>query len=397
MIITLDYNKLMDILGEVSVVVEDKFLDNNMKNFIFRTTGADKLEVITFSSKAHEIKPVENEFFNLELTNEDSSDTNFIQVNAKDFLNALNSYKSLNLSVPKSVKLSTIKAKVRVTVLEEFIAEDEGGNHKTQESVWVFDNVPVKEAILKQIDYAFNADVEPEDIDPAHMMLYLTTLMPLLADEAGNTLPSRLNFSDDYVFAVPNAFVTLFKNQLPPCFRGITLGYSLLNVLRKSIQNCSSFKVSRDDIYLLIEIDETKIFLRYDVKVPKTDIYLRKLDKNHAIVVNRLYIKDVLKRLSLSKDNTKMKIDVEAGVLQVNNGKFNQDVPLLTTKNLDAIGSIEFSLDTTVAMKAIVGDDSVFTQQDDGLRMYISKVGTTGYMLCFCDATDAWYSIVQVR
>lgn len=396
--LTVKYDTLVDLLSDISVVVEDKFLDDNLRNFIFRVTGTTKLEAITYNSKAHEIVPVDEEFYKLELEEgQDAEDINFIQIKAKELLNFLNSYKSLALTVPKSVTFKTIKAKVRVTVLEEFIEEDEAGNHKTQESTWVADNLVVKENILRQLNYKIVSEEEPVDVNTPLMMLYLTSLMPLLSDEAGNTLPSRLNFSDEYVFAVPNTFATLFKNQLPDCFKGITLGYSLLNVLKKAIQNCQSFTVMKDDVYLLIEVGDKKVFLRYDTKVPKTDVYLRKLEKNHAVVVNRLYTKDVFKRLLLVKENTKMAINTEENVLTVSNGKFSQDIPLMAVKNLGELGTVEFSLDTAVAIKAIVGDDTVFTQQDAGLRIYLSKVGTSGYMLCFCDATDSWYSIIQVR
>ena len=83
-----------------------------------------------------------------------------------------------------------------------------------------------------------------ESIASTDVLFYLNTLFPLVSDEGGSSLPSKMHFSEEYIFCVPN-FATLMVNQLPNAFKGIVLAYSALNFLKKVAEHTEYMTVNK--------------------------------------------------------------------------------------------------------------------------------------------------------
>lgn len=392
--LVMNFNKILENLDYVSTVVEDKLLDESLRNIIFKLTETG-VSLIGYSSISICKTHLQQGDFEVSFNEGDlENGVAYMQLKSKELSNFLGTFKTLKTTKPVAVEFETFRNKVRLTVVEEFLNSEEGEAPKTQKSVWMFDNLEVKPNVLKEIGVEVGEGTSVSSLD---ILLCVNSLSPLVSDEGGNSLPSRLNFAEDYVVAVPGTFASLFRNELPEAFKGITLGYSALNFLRKILMSNEVVTISRSEIYLTISTGTSDAFLRYQTKIPNTELYLRNYKKDHAVVVDRLYLRDVLKRLSIVNDNALIEVDTANNVLKLKNSKFSQDVPLLAQKGMEGLPSVSFKLATAIFNKAIIGDDSVFAPEGGEVRMYITPLSPSGYVICFSDATDLWFSAVQVR
>lgn len=389
------FSTLVSNLDSVTSVVEDKLIDESARNIIFKITETG-VSLMGYSLLAICKTPLEEGSFSVSFEDGELVDgVMYMQIKSKELNNFLGTFKSLKKTKPSEVEFQTINGKVRLIVTEDFMPTDEDEEIKSQKSVWVFDNIPVKSSVIKAIEIEANKEDE-ERIDSVSLLMYINSMLPLLSDE-GNSLPSKLNFCEDYVCAVPNKFATLFSNTLPKAFKGVSLNYSAISFLKKVLATSEVVFISRTETHISVITERSEAFLNYLTKLPNTQLYLEYYKKDHAIVVDRLYLKDVLKRLSVINENATITIDSEEGVLKVKNSKFSQEVPILSQKGMDELGSVTFKLATDVISKAIIGDDAVFTAESTDLRIYVVKTQTSGYMLYITDAYDMWFSVIQVR
>ena len=111
-------------------------------------------------------------------------------------------------------------------------------------------------------------------------------------------------------------------------------------------------------------------------------------------MLDRQYFRDVLKRLSLASDAVEVKIEANADSIVVQNSKFSQSVPITNSKGLDALGSVSFKVLPDVMNKAIIGDDSQFS---NSVFMYFAPTQNGGYSLVFSDDSGFWFSVASIR
>lgn len=127
--------------------------------------------------------------------------------------------------------------------------------------------------------------------------------------------------------------------------------------------------------------------MRYQKVKINYSMYASKRSKDKGFVVDRLYLKDVLKRMSTVEPSGVFK--VEGDELFVSNNNFNQTIPLNNKKEAEGLS---FNIFTSVLEKAILGKDDVFTGD-----LFIYFVDTVrGYLVFLSDGSGAWFSSIQV-
>ena len=380
-----DFVALTGCLDYVTAIVEDKLLDETMRNIIFKVTQ-DKVTLTGYNRlvTCHTVVPA------LEVL-EIASEVQYMQIKAKELNDFLNTFKTLGRTKATDVEFFTDKNKVRMFVYEEPIEGDADTESRlSQKSTWSFDDIPIKEIVMREINAGADSKAT-EMIASVDVLLYLNSLLPLVADDAGSSVPSRMFFGEEYVFVIPRVFATLFENQLPSSFKGVVFSHSSLGFLKKLLACNSSVFVEKTDTHLCISTDTSLAILKYDTKMPDTRLYVDSVDKSNAISMDRIYLKDVLKRLSLIKESISVEICPEDMTLSVSNTKFKQIIPLLRVKGLTE--NLKFKLPTDVFASAIVGDDTLFAQE---LFIYIKPV-TNAVSLVVTDSSGQWKSFLQAR
>ena len=377
--ITVDYEELVRVLGFVNTVLSDKSVDDKMKNVIFLVKN-DSVKVVGYNPLT---------FSRTELEKAEVEDVNeegwVFQVKAAGLNKVLSSFSSLYKTEVSKLEFTEDGVKIRLTVFEE--AKDEADSRLSQESSFLLENITILSNVLKEVNLKFPEDVSV--LDSAELFLYIDSLYPLMSNESSSVNASKLNFADDYVFVLTGYMSSYFKNKLPDAFKDLTLSFSSVNFLKKLTSDVENIGVSKQEKYLCIDGGNTEAFLRYQKIKIRYKQYIEGMSKDLGIVVDRLYLKDVLKRMGNMSDTGRMSITND-GMLYVETDKFSQEIPLVNVK--EGTSGVSFNVSIANLEKAIIGrDDSFF---EDVFIYFVPSA--RGYRVYIKDKTGAWLSNIQV-
>ena len=376
--ISLKFKELTEVLGYTNTILSDKSVDEKMKNVIF-LVKEDSVKVVGYNALTFFRTELEN------VTTEDIPESGWeFQVKASALNKILGSFNSLSRTKVENIALSEEGVKIKATIFEEPIEEADA--RLAQASEFLLENAPIITSVSKEIHMEFPEEVE--SVVSEEILMYMDALFPLMTNDSASSMGSKINFAEDYVFVITSYMSSFFVNKLPEAFKDLTLGYSSVGFLKKLCEVSEEIGVSRLDKYLCIQSGMTEAFMKYQkVKVPyKT--YVTKKSKEKGIVVDRLYLKDVLKRMSNTSPDGVMTI--EGDELLVKNDSFTQVIPLNKVK--EGTSGISFKVSIQILDKIIIGSDNVF---DSNLFMYFVETGR-GYYIYVSDKSAAWFSNTRV-
>lgn len=375
------YSELSFVLGYVNTILSDKTVDDKMKNVIFLVEEED-VTVVGYSALTF----ARTKLNNVEVEGVEGKWD--FQVKSAELNKIIASYSTLYKTKVDFIEFEKTPSsnKIKVIVHEEAIKEED--SRLSQTGRFLLDSVPILDSVNKEIHMDF-----PEDSDSilsGDLLFYIDSLFPLMSNDSSSSLVSKLNFSNDYIFVMASYISSFFVNKLPDSFKDVTLGYSSVNFLKKLCEGVESINVQRIDRYLCIQSGMTEAFLKYQKVKVKHDSYVKRMSTDNGIVLDRLYLKDVLKRMMVSSQDGVAQMK-ELG-LEVSNNGFMQVIPV--NKKKGEVDNLKFKISVPVLVKTILGNDSVFP---DELFLYFVKTGPTGYLLYVKDATGGWFSTIQVR
>lgn len=387
---TCDFDSLVANLSDLAEVVEDGLISEDMRNVIFRFTK-ETVELIGVNQLITFIRPLDHQYFTIQSEDSDFSEEGirYMQLSSKELSNFLNSYKGVRRTSIEEVSFTTQPSnRVKCSVLEKDL---ENGNEHV--SSWTFIDIPMKRNVLGLINIP-KPEKELEQVETRMIMFYTKNLLPLL--QTGTTLYSRLTFAEDYVIAFTSTHITFMNNLLSESFKGVLLTHRAISFMNKVICNISAetVGVSRDAQYLYFEAENTKAFIRYENKLPQYDHHLKMFTKENAFALDRIYLKDSLKRLKLLNEGIEFTVDAEKSEIILKNTKFIQGIDLLQTKNLDACGQIRFKVLPDVLSNVIIGSDDEFSPT---LYVYYCPQPNKTAVLVFTDDSGSWFSSITVK
>lgn len=377
----LSYSELNSALGMSSIILSDKIVDEKLKNVIFMIKkGVVNIcfyNALTFCR---------TELENAEVSQEEGKEDWIFQVKASDLSKLLSGFSSLYKTEVEKIEFEGERSKVKVSVTEKALKEED--SRLSQVSVFHLDNVPLLDSVEKDIKMEFPQD--PEIIFKGDLDLYMSSLLPLM--NSASNLESKLNFSEDYVFVIAAYMCVFFKNKLPDQMKNMTLGYSSVSLIKRlcDINESSDILVKKTDLYLCMRAGSTEAFMRHQPVKVRHKQYISMFSKDNGVMLNRLYFKDVLKRMGNMSTDSSLKI-LENGDINVENQTFSQVIPVEKVKG--EVSDVGFKITVSVIEKLLVGKDTLFPEN---VFMYIKKAGS-GYALFFADKTGSWFSMTQVR
>ena len=292
-----------------------------------------------------------------------------------------------NLYKTKVEKIDFEDDNVRIKITVHEVPLDAEKDYKlAQDSIFEVENAPILAKILKDIKTEFPS--ECNGVVSSDVLLYLSSLLPLMSNDNSNSTASKLNFAEDYIFTINSSCSAFFQNKLPEEFKGITLGYSSVGFLKKLCEGTDMVSVAKTDLYLCIESGQTQAFMRYKpIKINYRN-YITKKSKEKGIVIDRLYLKDVLKRMCSISSDGKMSI-ANAEFLSVMNDVFQQEVPLENCK--EGTSGISFKVSIPILNSLILGSDDLFSSN---LFVYFVETARS-YIIYIQDKSGAWFSSTQ--
>lgn len=386
--ITCSYKDLSVVLSSMASVVEDAMSSEDLKNVIFRVYKADNtVELIGINNIITYKVQLEEGSYTTEIDESEYKDTGYaeIQVKSKELNSFLDTFKSVRRTRVTDVEFETVKNKVKVTVKESDV--DTGHEYSSN---WVLDNIPIKPNMLLSINLEVPEQLKQLDV-PA-IGLYVSSLFPVMQN--GANLYSKLAFGENSVVAFSTSSTTMMRNFIGDDFTNFCLSYRALSFIKGTVCAEQLVEYAKTDERICFKMGNSVAFVRYEHKMPNYEIYEKMINRSHAIVLDRQYFKDVLKRLSLIDESIVFTVKPDEEMVEVKNSKFNQEIPILQQKAMSELGTIAFKVLPKVFTNAIIGDDNAFS---NSVFMYIEPLDNGGYSLTFSDDSGSWNSVARIR
>jgi len=380
-----DYDYMLSNLSDISEVVDDGLLSEDARNVIFKVSETD-VELIGVNQLITFTRPLDKQYFTVSVEASELEDgIAYMQLKSKELISFLSSYKGLRRTEVEEVLLETMESnRVKCKVTEK-----DTDNGVLTSSSWVFNNIPIKPNVMSNATLP-KPDVELEEIDGNTIMFYTRNMFPLLS--AGTSLYSKLCFGDDYVVAFSPTHVTLMSNVLCDSLKGVVLMYRSVSFMDKVLCNADIIKVAKTQYHLYFETETTRAFIKYDNKMPAYTQYIDGFKKESAFSLDRVYLKDILKRLKLVNESVEFAIHGEDSNMSMKNSKFAQDMSLLQVKGME--GVVKFKIMPEILSKAVIGNDDEFSSV---LYVYFSPQPNKSAILTFTDDSNMWFSSINVK
>lgn len=373
----LDYNTLTYLLDNATSVTSDSALKDADKTIFFLVNNDGESIAVAKNSDL---------FIRVKFTPELVKEAGNVQLNSSELSKILGTFSSLSRTRVESVEFKVNNSKVQVIVHE--VALDEGYEEFAGDTSYSLDSIKIKEKTLQDISVEFD-DENAVDVDSMELDIVLSTLMPIMDSKKGLN-NNQIHFASDQIFVMDNRSQVFYKNILPEVFGNSAFRYSSVAYMRKMIQTSNHLRVviSGNKFAIRSENGEIEAYInqlgvRFNYKPT-----LEGITKENGIVLDRAFLKDIIRRLSIMGSDPKVSIQ-EDGV-HITTESFSRVIPIMNSKG--NVEGIEFKVNSSLLSSMIIGDDSVMSND---LFLYFERA-TRGIQLTISDDSGAFLSNTRV-
>lgn len=373
----LDYNTLTYLLDNATSVTSDSALKDADKTIFFLVNDGEESIAVAKNSDL---------FIRVQFTPELVKEAGNVQVNSSELSKILGTFSNLSRTRVESVEFKVNNSKVQVIVHE--VALDEGYEEFAGDTSYSLDSIKIKEKTLEDISVKFD-DENAVDVDSMELDIVLSTLMPIMDSKKGLN-NNQIHFASDQIFVMDNRSQVFYKNILPEVFGNSAFRYTSVAYMRKMIQTSNHLRVviSGNKFAIRSENGEIEAYInqlgvRFNYKPT-----LEGITKENGIILDRAFLKDIIRRLSIMGSDPKVSIQ-EDGV-HITTESFSRVIPIMKSKG--NVEGIEFKVNSSLLSSMIIGDDSVMS---NNLFLYFERA-TRGIQLTISDDSGAFLSNTRV-
>ena len=373
----LDYNTLTYLLDNATSVTSDSALKDADKTIFFLVNNDGESIAVAKNSDL---------FIRVKFTPELVKEAGNVQLNSSELSKILGTFSSLSRTRVESVEFKVNNSKVQVIVHE--VALDEGYEEFAGDTSYSLDSIKIKEKTLQDISVEFD-DENAVDVDSMELDIVLSTLMPIMDSKKGLN-NNQIHFASDQIFVMDNRSQVFYKNILPEVFGNSAFRYTSVAYMRKMIQTSNHLRVviSGNKFAIRSENGEIEAYInqlgvRFNYKPT-----LEGITKENGIILDRAFLKDIIRRLSIMGSDPKVSIQ-EDGV-HITTESFSRVIPIMNSKG--NVEGIEFKVNSSLLSSMIIGDDSVMSND---LFLYFERA-TRGIQLTISDDSGAFLSNTRV-
>jgi hypothetical protein len=374
----LDYDNLVYLLDNATSVTSDSALKD-----------ADKTIFFLIKDEGESIAVAKNSdlFIRVKFTPELVKEAGNVQVNSSELSKILGTFSNLSRTRVESIEFKVHKSKVQVIVHES--ALDEDYQDFAGDTSYSLDSINIKEKTLQDISVEFD-DENAVDVDSMELDIVLSTLLPIMDSKKGLN-NNQIHFASDQIFVMDNRSQIFYKNILPEVFSNSSFRYTSVAYMRKLIQTSNHLRVviSGNKFAIRSESGEVEAYInqlgvRFNYKPT-----LEKITKENGIILDRAFLKDIIRRLSIMGSDPKVSIQ-EDGV-HITTESFSRVIPISNSKG--NVEGMEFKVNSSLLASMIIGDDSVMS---NNLFLYLEPVKPRGIQLTISDDSGAFLSNTKV-
>lgn len=374
----LDYDNLVYLLDNATSVTSDSALKD-----------ADKTIFFLIKDEGESIAVAKNSdlFIRVKFTPELVKVAGNVQVNSSELSKILGTFSNLSRTRVESIEFKVHKSKVQVIVHES--ALDEDYQDFAGDTSYSLDSINIKEKTLQDISVEFD-DENAVDVDSMELDIVLSTLLPIMDSKKGLN-NNQIHFASDQIFVMDNRSQIFYQNILPEVFGNSSFRYTSVAYMRKLIQTSNHLRVviSGNKFAIRSESGEVEAYInqlgvRFNYKPT-----LEKITKENGIILDRAFLKDIIRRLSIMGSDPKVSIQEDS--VHITTESFSRVIPISNSKG--NVEGMEFKVNSSLLASMIIGDDSVMS---NNLFLYLEPVKPRGIQLTISDDSGAFLSNTKV-
>lgn len=377
----------------INGVVADRMLQEDLKNIIFKYTTTEEGTTVHLMGCSFLLSSFVELASTVKFDGEETS--GIVQVRARELYEILACFKGLRVTKVSGVtfKFDIEQRKGEIIVHEE--AKEEGTDNAEkykQDSRFKLKLVPLKEVTKSEVTQLWGKAQSGlsgmTQVEKGGVLAYLNALVPTLLKDGKDGIGNRVFFTEDYIYTVPQLYVSLFVNELPSEFSGYVLNLSMATFMQSILNSPEDLYVSKDTT------DENIVVLTF--KTYTTTAIIKAVnskkayniqgaisyDSTNGLGVDKDYFMDVVKRASLANENVNFEVDLDSPKMTLTSKNLKQDIPLLVSKGE---GKYKMSLKPEVLscmsmLHATCLDSCLFfyfTQEDRGTLKVVITDGMT--------------------
>lgn len=387
MIIELPYKDLDAIMSTVNVVISDRTVPDNLRNLIVINKDNQKAQFAAWS-------PTNTVLLDSDATIslEGSEFTeDYSAIRAKDINNIIGVFKGVKRTVVDKVQFHISEKETTMFVFEEPANPDDEGadkyrqrsRFKVQRMAVTRNSLPDLQAISLEPKGSYYDESIPDALDTYFAGLYPT----IQKEERDNTY--NMMFGDSLYTAL-NQYVSIMPNGLPEDMRGFRVANSLVNFLRNFI-NKQPFYFNKKEhergfVELTVGVGRAVAVLKVKDMTNVFNITGYASKPENVVTLDRAYLLDVIKRLSLSADTIELSINFDKTVptFKVTSKAMTQEVPIW-----EAHGTGVFD----ITLRPELLSSMIFSHLDLGsttINLNIGEMGRDEVEMSCSDESEYW-------
>lgn len=422
---TISYDDLSHAYKYNKSVTSDKSLSDTDKNTIFLASkGIVKIATTT---------PTTTGFVKCDAL-EGGEDEWVFQVPAEHISKILSSYNNMPYTIVSGVTFEEQDKSVHIIVHLE-TKNDEIDESFAQDGHFRFGVVPVQEKVLTSVNKEF-----PEEHSEVSKIAIDVIIRDLhrLASNSTNSAESLVNIAEDYVFVNSSSVFSGYKNTLPKEMSGVALNYSQTLALITASLSGGGLEIEDTDDEELLSLSEddegisdealnalggtldvarvsknviafrddnvTLFITARPVKIRhenhfnpafETDESGEYVNRGTYVSIDRVFFKDVLKRLDFDKgENVQFNLGSDNGdFIEAVSKSSTQLIPIQDSRG--EVDNITFKLSAPILSRAILGSDSDF-EEDSTVTILLSEIKNS-YKITVLDDTNTWLSTMIAK
>jgi hypothetical protein len=370
-------------MAKVSDIVSDKLLHEDLKNVIIKNDNG----VIKFIAYAGNI------ITSLTVDGVIEGDlVDYIQLKAKDIVDVLGTFKSLRKTRVTKVEIRVRENEAVLHVFEEGAdSESQYVEDYKQESKFRITKSKIKEVVRAEISklQVNNGGVE---LNTPDVLFYLNALYSAVSKETREATNNVL-FSESHAYAVLPSYTAVIDNQLPNVMSGFRLVNGVVNFLKSFISGTDSFKLIKHDmgnglIVLEVHLENAIAHIKCADMSRAFDISNFISIPSNGIVVDRLYIIDILKRINLNSDVLFLEVNIDNSSMKVVSKTMTQNIPVFKAKGE---GVFQFSIRPELLSSLLFTNVNVAEHS----FLYFEKGDKNNIIMVSMDNTKLWQTKIN--
>lgn len=387
MIITMSFETLTSTMTKVSSIVSDKLLQEDFKNVIFWVKNGELYSsayggIVSSATKTDaDVSVKEGE--------------HFVQLKAKDIMDIMKTFIGLKRTVVSKVEFHIGENDALMYLYEEPVSDDLAfADNYRQVSKFRITKPRMKDIVKSEIQ-KIATNTEGTVVNTGDLLVYVNALYPTIANETREST-YNLMFGDEYIYTVPAQYAAIMPNRLPEVFRGFRLSNSMVNFLRNFIGTEEQFTIAKEVaqggmVILTVTAGSSVATIKCPDMSRAFDITNFMTIPETGVVVDKGYLKDVLKRMSLGNEPAQITIVVENGVgnMSVITKTMTQQIPVLKAKGQ---GQFSFQIRAELLSNLIFSHADYF---DENVYLYLEINERGNITLAVKDKLDIWHTKIM--